>query len=558
MARLSAAALLIQAATSTYMLPQPGGNVGFVDLQDIHEPVGVFPGATVATSNAAWVDGKQPEVLQYWPQSGYGTPDRVLLRCPAKKVVRDHQRGWPGFCKNLKRNVDAPTMSQCQNFCMSAPRCSVWQFVNQTNPPQCWVGFGTDCLTPARSADGVSVQGAQRIQHGEVAVLMPIDGWKINNLANIFLTGGDALLNQQRCQTWCYANIACGFWQFNAELGGCFVEAPLFSTNMGANPQQVVQYPLTSDGGATRDDRWKIGEYITHYCPPPPPAPTTPAPAPSPRPFVPLPPFVGGGEQKESNGGSAFNWNWVFGGVAVLVGLAAVIWYFMTQQGKAAARAPPRSQSPLGLDSDYESASYKQQDYEPQSFDQEERPLMLNTPKLPPNEGTNGRESMQDDYDVSASTGRGGSQQGSRSQSSYGQSQGGYGAGQGHGQNQGYGPGQGYLGQSSPTYHGQGQGSSNHGHGQGAGQYGQGQGYGGQNRGYGQGGSALMPPPTQLVDFGHQPGGPAPGMGRQPGALAPTQLFQPGGAGSLAPTQLLNQGMPYGGQYGQQRMQGLM
>lgn len=321
--------LLVAAAVggASAMVPPLGGMVGAVSPTDIETPRAGFPGATAAASDATFPSGKQPVRLQYWPQLHYGLANRTLLGCWKVQVLHDTQKEWPGLCVNLAPNREvAATEAACRTFCENEPRCPVWQFANQTSPGQCWVGFGTNCANRKGRGADISVQAAQRIMHGDVRVLMDLRGWKINHLYQIgFFDSGDDVLGVDRCKAWCYSTIGCQYWQYSAAAGGCFVDAPMFSTQRNSKPNEVVQYPLTTTGGASPNAAFQDGEYITHYCPPLPQE-TTQAPA--------APIFDPGRSTTQSSGG-LFSGNlfWVGAPLLLLAAAAGGVYLFMQQSG---------------------------------------------------------------------------------------------------------------------------------------------------------------------------------------------------------------------------------
>mmetsp|Transcript_19363 Transcript_19363/g.61395 ORF Transcript_19363/g.61395 Transcript_19363/m.61395 type:complete len:489 (-) Transcript_19363:310-1776(-) len=247
-----------------------GGAVG--QMLPTELPGSGFPGPTAAQSHMAWpISHRQPGRYDAWPQLGYGTPSRTLLPCWRRFAIKDHDSGWPGACMSLMQAKRYSSEDGCRSFCWSEPRCAVWQFVNQTNPSQCWVGFGEHCVWRDGKASALSVQGAQRIMHGAVRVLKKLAGWKINNLYNIGMYhAGDEKVSINRCKAWCYSDISCQYWQYGP--GGCWVDAPRWSTAQGNDVNNRVQYPLTTDGGASNTSSEALtmmwGEYIQHYCPP--------------------------------------------------------------------------------------------------------------------------------------------------------------------------------------------------------------------------------------------------------------------------------------------------
>lgn len=306
-------------------LPPIGGQVGWFSPDSIPLPDVGFPGSTASLSDEAWPGGRQPPRLRYWPQISYGLANRTLLGCWQTTVLHTTADGWPGLCVNLIRNTDINAADACKQYCTLEPRCSTWQFVNQVAPGQCWVGYGTQCGTRGGDQKAISVDAAERLMHGEVKVLKRLNGWKINNLYKLgFFAAGDDNLSIERCKAWCYSNIACEYWQFNTAAGGCFVDSPMFSTSRNQNPQNVVQFPLTSNGGATQDANYQVGEYITHYCP------VAPASTTTPEPILVVP----GTQQKVSHSGASGTQWIVFFGVAALIVLAAAGFIIQQQQQK--------------------------------------------------------------------------------------------------------------------------------------------------------------------------------------------------------------------------------
>ncbi|CAK0871237.1 unnamed protein product, partial [Prorocentrum cordatum] len=234
-----------------------------------------FPGPDSAATDRSWPSGQQPKRLAAWPQTWDGNGTRKLERCWKVTVLQDEKLGWPGACLKLfgpPYTSKVTSEELCQDkICMYDARCAVWQFVNQTTPGQCWVGYGEDCIWRDGEADKISVQGAQRLMHGEVRVLKNLTGWKINNLYNIPMHHeGNVDVSILRCKAWCYSSIHCEYWQYGP--GGCWVDAPLFTTARGTDPDKRVQYPMTTNGGCNNHTpeaaamMW--GEYIQHYCPP--------------------------------------------------------------------------------------------------------------------------------------------------------------------------------------------------------------------------------------------------------------------------------------------------
>jgi len=368
----------------------------------------------------------------------------------------------------------------------------MWQLVNQTVPPQCWVGYGTHCSTDWARTDGIRVQGAQRLQHGDVKVLAYLRGVKILNMFNLPLASIDPTEGETLCKIWCYSDIACQYWQYNSQENGCWVDARLFSTVSGQDKDKVVKYPLAIDNeGAEADASWQIGEYIAHYCPPQAHMdPTQPPVVQPPQPPQHHTPATGGQ-------GGGLSWSWMFA-ILLLILAAAGGAYYLNQQQKEG----------KGSKSSRSARRNRRQEEDSVSSFQEENDRLLQAQE----------SSRQGGYNYDDSRGRSNTANTATSASS--SVQGGQQQQQTSARNQSSAPySQGYSGQ-------------------------QGQSFAQVHHPYS--GQTGVPPPTQLVDFG-----------QNPGRMAPTQLFQNQGAGAGAPTQLLNQGMPYQQGYGQ-RPQGLM
>eukprot|EP00931_Biecheleriopsis_adriatica_P025779 TRINITY_DN15759_c0_g1_i1.p1 TRINITY_DN15759_c0_g1~~TRINITY_DN15759_c0_g1_i1.p1 ORF type:complete len:374 (+),score=55.36 TRINITY_DN15759_c0_g1_i1:16-1137(+) len=224
-------------------------------------PSADWPAPTAAASHASWPSGHQPQRLEGWTKNSNGVP----APCWKVTVLHDSKQGWPGRCLNLFQIDTVTSESKCNTVCWGDARCSVWQFMNQTSPGQCWIGYGTDCDMRNFASSSASVVAAQRLQHGSVRVLKQILGTKVNNLFQIgFFKEGSQALSITRCRDWCYSNIACEYWQYST-TGGCFVDAPM----LGRKGDKTVQYPLTTNGGVSANAQDMIaGEYLQHYCPP--------------------------------------------------------------------------------------------------------------------------------------------------------------------------------------------------------------------------------------------------------------------------------------------------
>lgn len=136
----------------------------------------------------------------------------------------------------------------------------------------CQHGAGRNCWSSASNLSFL-VTGAQRIQHGSVRVLKDMKDVWVQGLRNLGVSAdlvNDPTTGHERCQLWCYSNVRCEYWQYNAK--GCWVHDPDYAG-------QVSQplYPLTTaSGGAvlksvpganTEVLSLVRGEYLQHYCP---------------------------------------------------------------------------------------------------------------------------------------------------------------------------------------------------------------------------------------------------------------------------------------------------
>jgi hypothetical protein len=259
-----------------------------------------FPGATAEESNAAWPGGQQPKSLGKWA----ATEDGVLMACGKTELLQDldHEQGWPGTCAHLNEAYNSESMSDwpafsesdCRDICVNEPRCGVWEFIEFEDHTECWVGYGDGCTLRNGHEHGKhEVKGAQRLQHGDVRVLMDLKGWEVAGLSKILVYAGwedsDPEIGAKHCKAWCNSIIQCEYWQYRPD--GCWVDNPL--DHVG-DPGHAVQYPLTTNGGIKQTDEDVVGEYIQHYCtnplaPYPQKPPTTTQP-PQPQPPQPQPP----------------------------------------------------------------------------------------------------------------------------------------------------------------------------------------------------------------------------------------------------------------------------
>ncbi|CAK0849658.1 unnamed protein product, partial [Prorocentrum cordatum] len=238
---LAAAACVQATASEVGIAGTAAGSPGV--LSDLPGPG--FPGPTAEATNASWPSGHQPKRLEAWPSSFNATSGkRTLLPCWKVTPLHDTATGWPGKCLKLfhAEKIDKNGVEVCKRVCTEEPRCPVWQYVNATSsgpltPGQCWVGFGESCVSRGGESDSVIVEGAQRLMHGEVKVLMNLSGWKVNNLYHIDMSNeGNMDVSILRCKAWCYSSIHCEYWQYGP--GGCWVDAPWWTTSKGTYPDK--------------------------------------------------------------------------------------------------------------------------------------------------------------------------------------------------------------------------------------------------------------------------------------------------------------------------------
>eukprot|EP00435_Cladocopium_sp_Y103_P006907 s723_g2.t1 len=168
-------------------------------------PSGVAPAAwplgtaTPAESNTSWPLGFQPPRLGSWTMDPQGRP----LACWETTALHDHAKGWPGLClglfnSGLEKISDQKT---CKDACYGDARCSVWQFNLVDGQNSCWIGMGGfDCDFRSGQQDSITVQGAERVQHGKIHVYKTLAGMKINKLYNFGLYAeGSQLLTMEVC-----------------------------------------------------------------------------------------------------------------------------------------------------------------------------------------------------------------------------------------------------------------------------------------------------------------------------------------------------------------------
>eukprot|EP00929_Paragymnodinium_shiwhaense_P054670 TRINITY_DN27411_c0_g1_i3.p1 TRINITY_DN27411_c0_g1~~TRINITY_DN27411_c0_g1_i3.p1 ORF type:complete len:480 (-),score=105.59 TRINITY_DN27411_c0_g1_i3:93-1532(-) len=212
-------------ASVTVAPPLGGTKMPEDDPENLPSPS--WPGATAAESNAAWPAGRQPH-------------------------------GWLGQCSDLQHK-NGLNMHQCKTQCTNNPECSVWQYIPDSG---CWSGRTTEFCDRGADRVPVQLQGAQRIQHGQVRKLKDLKGWEVSDLRPLgFYATGATPEGLDHCRSYCYSDLNCEYWIYGKD--GCWVHDPSY---------ERVQYPLTTSGGATMQGEFALsvvdGEYIQHYCPP--------------------------------------------------------------------------------------------------------------------------------------------------------------------------------------------------------------------------------------------------------------------------------------------------
>jgi hypothetical protein len=172
--------------------------------------------------------------------------------------------GWPGKCLLLHReNLIDDSLSNCAGSCAQNPTCAVWQQWHK-----CYQGLGYSCYERHGDTDFVP-SGAQRLQHGDIRVLMDLKGWQIAGLHKVDRGLEEDFHNLtmavENCREICYSNIKCQYWTYEGKGGGegCWVEDPDGGDSVG--------YPMRTGHEAWDDSKQakKIvaGEYIQHLCP---------------------------------------------------------------------------------------------------------------------------------------------------------------------------------------------------------------------------------------------------------------------------------------------------
>eukprot|EP00747_Dinoflagellata_sp_TGD_P165025 gnl/TRDRNA2_/TRDRNA2_185786_c0_seq1.p1 gnl/TRDRNA2_/TRDRNA2_185786_c0~~gnl/TRDRNA2_/TRDRNA2_185786_c0_seq1.p1 ORF type:complete len:392 (+),score=45.91 gnl/TRDRNA2_/TRDRNA2_185786_c0_seq1:98-1273(+) len=225
-----------------------------ISQQDL--PASGFPAENASRSNALWSRGVQPANLEAWPKIA-----GMVAPCWYTSILRDVEVGWPCQCSGLSKVPDS-TEQECRLRCMQDPLCSMWQFNEHS---ECRLGLGQHCDDRERSL-GFEVVAGQQLQHGLVTVLMQLTHVEVKHLRVVGMLDTDAdAVGVDRCRTLCYSMIWCSIWQYGED--GCRVQ------DDGQNGGEVVQYPLTSNGGASASSKYvksiRGGEYVQHYCPTP-------------------------------------------------------------------------------------------------------------------------------------------------------------------------------------------------------------------------------------------------------------------------------------------------
>lgn len=225
-----------------------------------------FPGATALASNEAWSSGFQPYNLACWPK----TSSNTLATCWKTEVIQDMSAGWAAHCRNLHGPIPGlTTAAACDLACVGNVTCKTWEF---STANACYQGTGMQCNSPGTSSLPVPA-AAQRIMHGVVRVLMPLIGFQVIGLGQIFDKtnfGVDHASASLACKYVCMSDVNCEFWQYSNSSeheGGCW--ADIWAHGIEAHRfAQNVAYPLTDSSIVRNRDEWIAGEYIQHSCPP--------------------------------------------------------------------------------------------------------------------------------------------------------------------------------------------------------------------------------------------------------------------------------------------------
>jgi hypothetical protein len=180
----------------------------------------------------------------------------MKMGCNSVKVLEDTSDGFPGVCQGLRRKPLSSNLS-CEEDCKQNSSCPSWQIGTEGN---CWQGVGKSCFV----RPGFTPHGAQRLQHGEVRVLMELKGWQIVGLVKVFDNSQGYFTEEAKaitaCKHACYSDIQCQFWQY-APSYGCYIETPELGTK--------VAYPLTLTSAYRSTpfaENCIAGEYVQHSC----------------------------------------------------------------------------------------------------------------------------------------------------------------------------------------------------------------------------------------------------------------------------------------------------
>lgn len=264
-------------------------------------PSTTWPAATIALSHAAFGD-TQPLNLQCWPKNS--AFDLMPCGYQVLEDIANTEKRWLGRCNNLAGN-EANTQALCQKSCVDDAFCTVWMWATNEGRTRndsdavttCFTGNGNNCWTPSQNTPVGDVIAAQRIQHGQVNVI--VDNFSsriVEGLQNQFWenVGQDAdedgtpdtalttaELQKAACQAICHSNIMCSYWQSfyndgtSADLG-CWVENPGVESAGQANQAGgpvggFVPYPLTDDGMRAvavpaEPTHLTGGQFIQHHC----------------------------------------------------------------------------------------------------------------------------------------------------------------------------------------------------------------------------------------------------------------------------------------------------
>jgi len=211
-----------------------------------------FPGENRQQTNEAWPGGVQPYSLECWPKAHIGGS----MACRNVTVLDSTEKGWPGKCTGLveKKSING---SDCELDCLQNPLCSSWQLSVYDS---CWQGLGRSCFV----RPNFNVKKAERLQHGEVRVLMDLTGWHVFGLYKVFDNAQGYFTQvtdaERACKHVCYSDIRCQYWSYAPNFG-CWIE--------DASQEYRPNYPLTLEDASKKTDfalDAVAGEYIQHFC----------------------------------------------------------------------------------------------------------------------------------------------------------------------------------------------------------------------------------------------------------------------------------------------------